>query len=170
MRDFRLRKVLTPEKDAAQSSKDLADFVNNLRAENGLAPVEIAIDKSIEMLSQPGQYEGFQAFMLSGDVGPYEDNWGPAMFFDPSELENEHRIINKLKLWVQGSPRRKIISMFSGVEPKRSSDYYNERLSTFQASQRFFQAIASETGQPGNFTDNPATMLAHLLNAIIEER
>jgi hypothetical protein len=169
--EFSLRRVYPPEKDGGRSLKELSDFMNGLKAEGGLAPVEIAVDTSLKMFSQSGQSQGVQAFMLLGDVGPYEDSGEvPAIFFESlaSESENEHRIIDKLKRWSQGSSRRKVISVFSGTKPEASADYYDQTLATHEASRAFFSRIASDVGQADNFTDNPAKMLVYLLNAIIE--
>lgn len=171
-REFPFQRVFPREKDGGQSLNALSEFMKSLKPENGLAPVEIAVDGSLKMLSQFGHYPGVQAFMLLGDVGPYEDSLEvPGLFFEGSalELEMEDRIISKLKRWAQGSERRKVISVFSGTEPVRTGNNYDDEqyLAKYERSRSYFGRIAAETGNSENFTDNPARMLVYLLNAII---
>lgn len=168
--EFPFKKIFPSEKDGGQSLKDLSDFMKSLKPEDGLAPVEIAVDKSLKMLS--GHYPGVQAFMLLGDVGPYEDSLeAPGLFFEGSalEIEMEDRIISKLKRWAQGSERRKVLSVFSGTEPEKTGDDYNDEQysAKYKRSRSYFGRIAAETGNSENFTENPARMLVYLLNAIV---
>ena len=164
---FQLQQIVTEEKDGARSYGALKGFLGNLKASNGIAPIGIAVDKAIGMLSSAAGYDGYQAFLLLGDVGPYEVS-SQDMIFTPQKKKYEVAIINKISNWVNGSEKRRIISLFSGSQPDQSMHQaYHVR---HRESRRFFKDVATKAGQPDNFTENPGKMLAYLLSAIVKDR
>lgn len=162
--DFPLLQIQPERKDGGNSFNRISSFLQGLKASNGSAPIGLAVDKAIDMMSSSQEYDGYQVFLLLGDVGPYENNLND-MWFSQAKKRHEKEITNKIASWVQATEKRRVISMFSGTTPDPS--WQREYHVNYRESLRFFKEVATASGQPENFTQNPGKMLAYLLNAIV---
>ncbi len=164
---FPPHRIVVDSKDGGRSFAKISNFLQGLKASNGIAPVGMAVDKAIGILSSSNAYDGYQIFLLLGDVGPYEYSLED-LFFSQQKKRHEAPIIRKIASWVKGSDKRRVISLFSGATPEPSwPQGYHIR---HKESLRFFREVAAKSGQPDNFTQNPGKMLAYLLTAIVKNK
>lgn len=162
---FPLQQIHPEKKDGGKSFDRISSFLQGLEASNGSAPVGLAVEKAIDMMSSSQGYNGYQVFLLLGDVGPYENSLND-LWFTQAKKRQEKVITNRISSWVHASDKRRVISLFSGVVPDPS--WQRGYHINYQESLRFFKEVAATSGQPENFTQNPGKMLAYLLNAIVK--
>lgn len=156
---FEVRQIFAEHKDGGKSLKAIKQFMSNL-SRGVMAPVDKAILEGIKMASAPGLFDGYQAFMVIGDVGPYET--GDGYRIEPDERAIEVDVINAMTDWVSQHENRSIVSLYSAVTPG------SEASEKTKSSYQFFRKLAAEAGQPENFSQNSGKMLGYLLNAIIK--
>ena len=160
----RTKKILPEKRDNGSSITEVTSFTNNLIPQPGVAPVENAINKAIELSSSVKEFEGFQTIMLLGDIGPYEfadSQGGAAANINPSA---EKRILQQISAWTSKSKKRNFISVFSG-----RSNAYPHDIEILKASEVFFQEAAKKGGGKENFTNNRDDMLTLLLTTVFKE-
>lgn len=156
---FRVRQIFAEHKDGGKSLKAINQFMSKL-SRGVMAPVDKAIHEGIKMSSVPGRFDGYQAFMVIGDVGPYETGDGYRIESDERIIEAD--VINAMKDWVSQDENRSILSFYSAATPGNGA---SEKA---KSSYEFFRKLAAEPGQPENFSQNSGKMLGYLLNAIIK--
>lgn len=156
---FGARQIFAEHKDGGKSLKAINQFMSKL-SRGVMAPVDKAIYEGIKMFSEPGRFDGYQAIMIIGDVGPYET--GDGYRIEPDERIIETDVINAMKNWVSQDENRSIVSLYSAATPRSGA---SEKA---KSSYEFFRKLAAESGQPENFSQNSGKMLGYLLNAIIK--
>ncbi len=153
--------------DGGVSFNDLRKWINkNLgKPINGPAEVEDALYKAIEMLSNSPKQDSQQILMLLGDQGPYEDPEIPLVDWKYGESEKgiEEDLYQRVKKWVNGSSKKRVVSIYTGegLEPPV--------LELEGPTKAFFSEIAINGGSIENYSKNPGKMLAFLLEAILKE-
>ena len=162
---FALQQILPESSDRGRSQQRIEAFLRRLEAANGVAPIRAAIDSAVSMFSTPSSYQGSQILLLLGDVGPYELSLNDLFYSDQKKGRFETPLLRQVASWARESERRTVISMFSGLRPAAGLDHrYTIK---YEQSLRFFREVATNAGQPENFTQNPGKMLAYLLTAIV---
>ncbi len=162
---FPLQRILDEDTDGKRSFRKIHSFVGRLRAQPGSAPIEEAMDQALKMFSDADTFAGHQAFMLLGDVGPYEDRYRDQII-DSKNRQQEKGMINQLKSWRSKSMHRNVLVLYSGNdEIKKTSGNQNKK---FVESREFFKKLAAGAGQPEGFTSNPTEMIPQLLSVIVK--
>jgi hypothetical protein len=158
---FRMQRIYGAAQDGGRSSKAVTEFVADLKPLKGLAPVDDAVRSAIGQLSPSNTSGGHQVLFIVGDTGPYESSWDDTASIEPHERQLDDRIVREVAQWASASPRRRVITLFSGEATNDEK---------WQSSREFFRRMAAEAGHAENFTENPGKMLAYLLTAIVPER
>jgi len=162
---FPLQRIMDEDKDGRRSYRKIHSFVSRLRARPGSAPIEEAMDKALKMFSSTDTFIGHQAFMLLGDVGPYEDRYRDQMI-DSKNRQQEKGMMDQLKLWTGKSFHRNVLILFSGEdEIGKTSGKQNKK---FVESREFFKKLAAAAGQPDGYTSNQTEMIPQLLSTILK--
>lgn len=157
---FEVRQIFSEQRDGGRSLKAISQYMGNL-SRGVMAPVDRAILESINMFSGPGSFDGYQALMVIGDVGPYET--GDGYKVEPQEKVIEANVLKAIKNWVSQDENRSVVSLYSADTPG------NDATEKVKMSYDFFRKLATESGQPENFSQNTGKMLGYLLNAIIKD-
>ncbi|MEM8948772.1 MAG: vWA domain-containing protein [Pseudomonadota bacterium] len=162
---FPLQLIQAKAKDGGRSYANVQGYLRELEAVTGTAPIASAVQMALTMLQAETDFAGFQTLLLIGDIGPYEVDFDD-LHFSAQKQHLEAPIVDVIARWVRDNDKRSVISLFSGI-PESMAESTPEQLRS-RESLRFFRDIAVAAGQEANFTRNPATMLATLLNAIIQ--
>jgi von Willebrand factor type A domain len=153
-----LVQVQARSRDKSASFDELANFLDSVTAQGGSVPVEDAINESLAMFDV--DFDGFQIFMLLGDAGPFEPvssgHFGP---------DSPSRIFGVAQQWASGHERRKVLTVYSPAPP--GSPQYSDDEDAKALNRQFFSQLPKAVGQPENFTENPADMLAFLMRSIV---
>lgn len=170
---FPLTKIHNLDDDQGRTLNRFQEWMKNLRISGGAVPVGAAVKASIKMLSN--DFEGYQALMLLGDVGPYESS---ASINDLSSVSARERAearstLRVVKQWVDKGKRRTTISVFTAEPPEKAPhlagvrNYWPGFGRVKDESEKFFKDIVVMAGKPENFSTNPAAMLALILTSIV---
>jgi hypothetical protein len=162
---FPLQTIKDEDSDGKKSYRQIHGFVSRLRAQPGSAPVEEAMDAALKMFSDADVFAGHQAFMLLGDVGPYEDQYRDQMI-DSRNRQQEQGMIDQLKIWTAKSFHRNVLILFSGDDEIRKTSGNQHK--KFTESREFFKRLAAGAGQPEGFTSNQGEMIPQLLSVILK--
>lgn len=170
---YPLTKIHNLEDDQGRTFEHFQKFMNGLKVRGGPAPVAQALNASIKMLSQ--DFEGYQALMLLGDVGPFESSTATQDIFniDSRERAKARATLQAIKQWIQIGQRRTTISVFTAVPPEQAPglgpfrQYWPAVRRKNAESEKFFRNVAVMSGNPENFSKNPAAMLALILTSIV---
>ncbi len=162
---FPLQTIRDEDSDGKRSYRKIHGFVSRLRAQPGSAPVEEAMDTALKMFSSAEAFTGHQAFMLLGDVGPYEDRYRDQLI-DSNNRQQEKGMIDQLKAWTGQSFHRNVLILFSGDDEIRKTSGNQHK--KFIESREFFKKLASGAGQPKGFTSNQTEMIPQLLSVILK--
>lgn len=160
---FNTRQIFAEHKDNGSSLRDINNFMLKLKAVSGYARIDKAINYSMSITSSLSEFDGYQAIMIIGDVGPYETEIGDWASVEQHERQIERKIFEDINQWANSSDNRSFISLYSGASPDNNSP---EKL---KSSYNFFRDAAHSAGQPENFTQNAAKMLPTLLDSIIKD-
>lgn len=105
-RVFPMQAIRKEGVDNGASRRQLEAFAAPLAATPGSAPFESAVNQALSQFSPP-QFDGQQALMMIGDVGPYEDAYGDQSISGANRA-SESAIQNAVKQWVDAGVRRRV--------------------------------------------------------------
>nr|WP_281722628.1 hypothetical protein [Nitrosomonas nitrosa] len=157
---FDVKQIFAEQKDGGRSLQAINQYMGGL-SRGVIAPVDRAILEGLKMFSRPDRFDGYQALMVIGDVGPYET--GDGYKVEPEEKVIEGNVLKAMKNWTAQDKDRSVVSLYSAATP--GSDATEKEKMSYD----FFRKLAAESGQPDNFSQNPGKMLGYLLTAIIKD-
>lgn len=161
---FPMQRISDPDSDGQRSFRRLHRFVRGLRAKPGSAPLEEAVDEALKMFSSTDSFNGHQAFMLLGDVGPYEDRYRDQVI-DARNQRQEEAMRRQLAIWAKASNHRNVLVLFTGEDEIAKTRGAQNR--KFVASRAFFQQLAEAAGPSGGFSNNYSEMIPLLLSTAL---
>jgi hypothetical protein len=162
--EFPMQRIANPDSDGQRSFRRLHSFVRSLRARPGSAPLEEAVDSALKMFSSTASFNGHQAFMLLGDVGPYEDRYRDQTIDSRNQRQAE-AMRRQLSIWTKASNHRNVLVLFTGEdEIAKTSGAQNQK---FVASRTFFRQLAEAAGQPDGYSNNYSEMIPLLLSTAL---
>lgn len=151
--------------------RELREFLRTLQLVGGYVDVTEAVVNAMNMFDG-GQGETRKAFVLIGDVGPYEQRGNqrlidysnsPALFSTQYESIN----YNAVKQFVERYELTSMMAMYTGNSTPPSSDNYQTIVATKPSTVTFFKSMAETAGKRGKYTENPEEMLTMLLLAVL---
>ena len=171
IKTFKLQTIKPEDADNKRSFRRLHNFVRYLKAKTGSAPVELAMDQALKMFSNADHFTGHQAFMLLGDVGPYEDKYRDQVI-DKRNRQQANAMVNQLEIWAKQQLHRNVLILFSGkdeiAKTLKLQGAQGVQHRKFVQSSHFFKRLATAAGQPEAYTTNSADMIPRLLSAILK--
>ncbi|MEM1231367.1 MAG: hypothetical protein AAGI15_12575 [Pseudomonadota bacterium] len=161
---FPMQRIYAPESDSQRSFRRLHAFVRGLRARPGSAPLEQAVDTTLKMFAPTSSFNGHQAFMLLGDVGPYEDRYRDQTI-DAANRRQERAMQRQLQVWAKASDHRNVLILFTGEdEITKTRGAQNQK---FISSRAFFEKLAAAAEQPDGYSNNYSEMIPLLLSTAL---
>jgi hypothetical protein len=150
----------------------------------GETDVPEAVSNAMAMFSPPND-KVRKAYVLIGDVGPYE-MIGSRSFdiYAISEAQAnrlinagrgvqvsknyETEILNSIGSFISSNKLRSVMAMYTGNATRRGDASYNVIALTKPHSIPFFKAVANEGGEDnGHYSEEPSEMLSMLLIAVL---
>lgn len=158
--------------------------VNAIELEGGDTDVLEAVTEAIKMFSQPNS-KTRKAFVLIGDVGPYErigDNDFDIYNIPQSRIQRlirngqdlpvnksyETQVFSQVESFIETHKLRSVMAMYTGNATRRGDESYPVIALTKNNSTAFFRQLSEIGGEEnGHYSEEPADMLSMLLIAVM---
>lgn len=164
--------------------------VNNLNLVQGSTDVPEAIGEAMNMFTPPSDEKVRKAFVLIGDVGPYEIHGSVernlynyneytlermARSRQETQVDKSYEagLYEKVANFSRANPMSSVMAMYSGNATRAGDVSYSIIALTRSSSINFFRNVAAagnQNGKTGHYSEDPSEMLSMLLLAMLSTR
>ena len=162
LREFQLSPLPPATIDCGTAKNALHRFLEReMRAIGGSANISDAMDKGLQWLSQSGDPNTRKAYMVVGDIGPYEmmhPNGGVRDLWSQNE---EQRLTNAVRALAQRDKHLSVLMFIPQIVQSPSKEFESDTVA-------FFQNVATAAGEGrGALTRDSSEMMNRILLAIL---